>query len=776
MINQTFVLRVIIALSFLSFTVVQAQQTLRFNSNVKAIVNGDTLKNSFAGGTNTQIYNPIDLDFDGHLDLMVFDRTGNSFRTYINVGNYFDAAVGDSLINYQYAPEYEEWFYPFITFFEPMNNFCLLRDWNCDGMLDAFTSTSGGMKVYTNIGSEETGHKFALETPLLYTSSPNGNYYNIHCIAIDIPAIDDIDGDGDLDILVWNSIFGTYIEYYENVSNSCDSLNFMHLSECWGHFHENLQTEEYVLDSSCGNSSHHGPQRHSGTTLFTFDADNDNDKEVMIGNFHYKDISLLYNGGDSSHAFMDSVYYYYEYGVPVDMQFFPAAYSVQVDTDEENDLVFGVNDYNFSTDTISNFVYTNVGHNDSSIFSYAKKGFIDGEQLDVGTGNYLQFTDINSDGLVDIVSGNYGYFYVDSLTALVANPKSRVAVFHNVGTSNEPVFELVTRDYMNLSQEELLGLTPVFVDLDADGDDDMILGESLGSFMYFENQATPGSPAQYVLTNPNFFGVQTAPNPHPMMYDFDGDGDLDFASGHENGHITYFENLGDSANPIFINIPTVDSLGGIGYNGIFGNSRMVAPSVLKIDSTQLPRLVIGDGLGKVKVYEMPDPSDLGAVVTLLDSFTLGGGLVVPANANFTADTTILTAFGFETGGISFYHIDSAWVWVPDTSQQDTTPGDTGTPGDSSDTTSVLNLITPDQFFVSPNPAQNEVRVKAFANTNEQAKVKIIDVTGRVLKEFILPANELKVWHPIDIKALQGGIYFLQLEIGNDRVTKRFIKA
>ena len=105
--------------------------------------NTDTLNLAWAGGNNYAQFSNIDLNFDGAQDLFLFDRTGNKVLTYLHV-NQVNSAV------YKYAPEYEN------KFPSGMMNWCLLKDYNCDGKQDIFTYTPGGIKVYTNTSTQQT--------------------------------------------------------------------------------------------------------------------------------------------------------------------------------------------------------------------------------------------------------------------------------------------------------------------------------------------------------------------------------------------------------------------------------------------------------------------------------------------------------------------------------------------------------------------------------------------------------------------------------------------
>jgi len=116
----------------------------------------------------------------------------------------------------------------------------------------------------------------------------------------------------------------------------------------------------------------------------------------------------------------------------------------------------------------------------------------------------------------------------------------------------------------------------VAIDMDDDGDFDLLLGGYYGQFNYHENTGTAGSPS-FAAGQVNPFGL-TSVNQFNFMSaaDLDDDGDMDLITGEYYGQIKYFENLGDETTPLFA-APVNNPFGLVGGGYIF------MPNLVDID-------------------------------------------------------------------------------------------------------------------------------------------------------------------------------------------------
>jgi hypothetical protein len=174
------------------------------NSTRLMAANGDTLRNAWTGGINAGQYSTIHLNNDGIEDLVVFDRTTNKLTA-------FTADPYQNTYRYQHAPEYEQQFPKDLQFW------MLMVDYNNDGKKDIFTHTSLGIRVYKNSSTADK-MQWKLEADPLETQGFSGRI-NLYVASSDIPAIVDVDGDGDLDIFTFDDVGGS-VEFHMNRSKN----------------------------------------------------------------------------------------------------------------------------------------------------------------------------------------------------------------------------------------------------------------------------------------------------------------------------------------------------------------------------------------------------------------------------------------------------------------------------------------------------------------------------------------------------------------------------
>ena len=194
--------------------------------------------------------------------------------------------------------------------------------------------------------------------------------------------------------------------------------------------------------------------------------------------------------------------------------------------------------------------------------------------------------DLDGDGDFDLVSGT------GSSSALV--------YFENTGTASAASFVQRTGTANPFDGIDVAYLAaPTFADLDGDGDLDAVVGGFDDSISYLENTGTGSAPAFVLRTgsaNP-FNSLPINYNSRPALADLDGDGDLDAVVGDLSGALSFFENTGTAALPVFsqrFGTSNPVNLVAVGYNS--------APAFADVDGDGDLDLLVGNGVGVLTFF------------------------------------------------------------------------------------------------------------------------------------------------------------------------------
>jgi hypothetical protein len=176
--------------------------------------------------------------------------------------------------------------------------------------------------------------------------------------------------------------------------------------------------------------------------------------------------------------------------------------------------------------------------------------------------NQWKYADYNGDGRLDLIAGiedwsEYGWDDAyDSSGKWVAGPlHGFVFVFRGTdsGFAAEPIQVMADGKPV-----DVYGCpSPNFADFDADGDLDLLCGEFLDGFTYFENVGTRTEPKYAKGRRPtDTKGKPVAMDLQmivPVAFDWDRDGDLDLIVGDEDGRVAFVENTGvlKDRTPVF---------------------------------------------------------------------------------------------------------------------------------------------------------------------------------------------------------------------------------
>lgn len=538
-------------------TGVYAQFGFVNKNDVPVLRSGDTLINAWGGGINYSQVSDLDYDFDGDQDLFLFDRSSNNILILEQVQGWN-------------GPFYKSVYDAAQLFPQDIRYRAALVDYDQDGKDDLFAYGIGGLSVYRNTGDAINGLQWELVSPLIY-SSYNGNFTNLYISSSDIPAIIDVEGDGDIDILTFN-ISGRHVEYHQNQSMELygipDSLIFEQKNECWGLFSEFSNTNDIYLNDPnppCVGGSIPNPLKsdkplpdsgtfkHSGSTLLAIDIDNSGVLDLIVGDVAYTNLVLLTNGGtapNTNSAMVAQDPNFPSNTTPAYMELFPASFFVDVDFDQVKDLVVCPNARNISENETSVHYFKNIGTNTNPNFIFQNKNHLQNEMIEHGTGTMPILFDYNEDGLKDLIIGNLFRFLPGLLK------ESTAALYLNTGTATNPVYTYADYDIFNLSSQGFgLKSVPTFGDIDNDGDEDLFLGKEDGTITYYENQSV-GSGALFSAGQNNYQDntgttIFSGGYAYPQLFDLDKDNLLDLIIGRKDGKIDFYKNVGTAASPSF---------------------------------------------------------------------------------------------------------------------------------------------------------------------------------------------------------------------------------
>lgn len=614
---------------------ISAQATLGLKESGGPLVirQGDTLKLAWAGGMHNPQIGNIDWDGDGILDLWVFEKIGQRLIPMIR-----DTATG----NWVYKAGYR-------NAVQGLRFFALSVDWNGDGKMDVVGYRWDGLQVFINQAPPGQAALFS-KPPLRCISQYGVALSGLFVPQDNIPALIDVDHDGDIDVLTF-PLFGC-LEWHKNLSMETygipDSTVFRLESEHWGYFKEGININNIQLNDSCSGLGGWPNPMHSGAgrALLAADFNADSLVDLVVSEGGSPNMAWLKNGGSIAQARMTELNTSFPStfsGTAMLLNTFPAAYYADANSDGTPDLLVATAGTDSPADVMSSFMYPNFGTKSQPLFNGIPQPFLQSDMIDLGTGAYPAAADINGDGIADLVVGSSSQNgQTARLYVLLSNPDSSLSLLPLPGN-----------DGSTLTNYDLV---PSLGDIDNDGDLDLILGTQPGSILLIPNV---GSNTQPLFSSSALVLVSAIGQTYasPELFDADSDGDLDLLVGGRDGRIAFYRNVGNAsqaqfgtAETTFLGqIETVDpSVGSSGY------------SIPRIFYNQgVPELMVGSYRGTLSHYStlFSSPGQFNSSFTLVTDrlgYADAGQRSAPAPIVLPGQVYPDVVLGGAAGGLFYY--------------------------------------------------------------------------------------------------------------------------
>jgi hypothetical protein len=731
-------------------------------------ISGNTLTLGNLGGLNQPQFYNLDINNDDIQDLFVFDRNGGKVISLIHDGSG----------GYTYHPEFDQ-IYP-----SRFTTWVVFKDFNADGKADLwfFDEDTDAISLYKNTTRSRDSHAMfeVLDADLRaynFGEAPLDTN-DLYCDRTNIPAIEDIDGDGDIDFMTLQTLgYGITLFLNNSADNNrpLDSIGFEIADQCWGDFQEFDGSNEILFerDPFCFHKVYRKKKKHAGgSSMLLIDNDGDTDMDLVLGNAGLNNLNLIINGKADVGLKIDSMIandsLFPSNTTRAVLKTFPAAYYQDATGDGIKDLIVAVNafskaSYNFR-ESNSILFYENKGRNDLPVFDFKDSMFIDRHMVDHGGHTSPILADMDKDGDLDLIiatNGDYG----------VTNELADYLVYYeNIGTKTKAVYQLRNEDYLGLKKDSIRRLSPCLGDLNRDGNPELLVGRLDGSLSLYSLTGT-GSTATSTKVSDNTYGIQLDQATTPNLSDVDGDGYIDLLVGSYAGNTVYYKNTSTTDVPVFDK--QQDTFGGVlpGFwreetwydvdknefydTTVFKNINYSAPAVRDLDGNGDPEFIIGDERGKVTIYRdirrgkltdftiiEEDPFYLSDVNKCYDyNF---GAHVKPSFGDLNGDGEIDLLVGTERGGFQIALASG-----------DCNLGITKRPRFKP-----LNLY--------PNPTTGTIHFKGV--NRAQATLTVVNLQGQtVYSQSINPQKE------VNLSFISDGIYVVQLQSESETLVAKLIK-
>ncbi len=423
---------------------------------------------AYFGGFSYSAPALADLDGDGDQDLVIGDAFGE-LTLFPNAGNALHAVWGAPL--QLGVPSVDLASTPAVA------------DVNGDGVADLIVGgMDGTLTYYANTGTVAAAA----------WAAPATNFLGIDVGSYSMPALVDIDGDGDKDLFVGGG------------------------NGLW--FIRNTRTTN-GLTWATAVTNYAGLKVPTGSAPAFVDLDHDRDMDLLLGNSEGT-LWQYPNTGSATQAVWGVVTTNY---AAIDVGYDSTPVCADLDGDGDFDLYSGERDGNVNA-------CENRGTETSPSFAPPDDRFLG---IDHGFWSKPALGDLNGDRALEL---------------LIGLADGSLVYYENIGTPAAPVWQTPVTNYAGANVPSYSA--PSLGDVDGDRDLDLVIGNADGTLWCYENTGTTAR-AAWVRVSTNYAGCRVSGLGSPALADVDGDGDPDLVVGSMDGTLTYFCNTGTATRAMW---------------------------------------------------------------------------------------------------------------------------------------------------------------------------------------------------------------------------------